>query len=70
MAARYKATPAQVALAWLLRQDGVIAIPKAATLAHVDENLAALDLRLTADDLAVLDRAFPPPQKATSLDML
>ena len=70
VAGRHKATPAQVALAWLLRQDGVIVIPKATTLAHAEEDIAALDLRLTADDLATLDRAFLPPKKATSLDML
>jgi diketogulonate reductase-like aldo/keto reductase len=70
VAGRHKTTPAQVALAWLLRQDGVIVIPKATALAHVEEDIAALDLRLTADDLAALDRAFPPPKKATSLDML
>jgi len=68
--AHHNATPAQVALAWLLRQDGVIAIPKASTLAHVEEDLAALDLRLTGDDLATLDRAFPPPKKAEALGML
>ena len=70
IAKRHKATPAQVALAWLLRQDGVIVIPKATALAHVDEDVAALDLKLAAGDLAALDRAFPPPKKATSLDML
>lgn len=70
VAGRHKATPAQVALAWLMRQGGVIVIPKATALAHVEEDIAALDLRLTADDLATLDRAFPPPKKATSLDML
>ncbi|HMJ42945.1 MAG TPA: aldo/keto reductase [Pseudolabrys sp.] len=70
VAGRHKATPAQVALAWLLRQDGRIVIPKATALAHVEEDMAALDLKLTSDDLATLDRAFPPPKKATSLDML
>ena len=68
--ARHNATPAQVALAWLLRQDGVIAIPKASALAHVDENLASLDLKLTAADRAALDQAFPPPKKAEALGML
>jgi diketogulonate reductase-like aldo/keto reductase len=67
---RHLAAPAQVALAYLLQQDGVIVIPKASTRAHVDEDLAALDLRLTADDLATLDRAFPPPTKPKPLDML
>jgi diketogulonate reductase-like aldo/keto reductase len=70
VAKRHGATAAQVALAWLLRQDGVVTIPKATTLKHVDDNLAALDLRLTADDLATLDRHFPPPTTAVPLDML
>jgi diketogulonate reductase-like aldo/keto reductase len=70
VAGRHRATPAQVALAWLLRQDGVIVIPKATALAHVEEDIGALDVKLTGDDLATLDRAFPPPKKATSLDML
>jgi len=48
----------------------MIVIPKASTLAHVEEDLASLDLRLTGDDLATLDKAFPPPAKAKPLDML
>jgi diketogulonate reductase-like aldo/keto reductase len=64
------ATAAQAALAWLLRQDGVIAIPKAGTPAHARENRAALDLSLTAEDLAGLDRAFPPPSRKRPLEML
>jgi len=70
VAARHDARPAQVALAWLLRQDGVVAIPKAANVAHVRENHAALALRLTKQDLAALDRAFPAPTEATPLAML
>jgi diketogulonate reductase-like aldo/keto reductase len=70
VAALHGATPAQVALAWLLRQDGMIVIPKATQAEHVRENRAALDLRLTADDLAVLDRAFPPPKGRSALGML
>jgi diketogulonate reductase-like aldo/keto reductase len=66
---RLDATPAQVALAWLLQQ-GVIVIPKATTLAHIEENFGALNLTLTADDIAALDRAFPPPRSARPLDML
>ena len=69
VAARHGATPAQVALAWLLHQ-GVIVIPKATVLAHVDEDLGALDLKLTAADFAALDRAFPPPNSPQPLDML
>lgn len=70
IAKRHGATSAQVALSWLIRQDGVITIPKATTLKHVDDNLAALNLTLTADDLATLDTHFPPPLRAKPLDML
>jgi diketogulonate reductase-like aldo/keto reductase len=68
--ARHGATPAQVALAWLIRQDGVIAIPKAASEKHVRENRAAANIVLTADDLADLEKAFPPPKRKRSLEML
>jgi diketogulonate reductase-like aldo/keto reductase len=70
VATRRGATPAQVALAWLLGQPGIIAIPKAATRAHVEENRAATDLRLTDEELAELDRAFPPPKRKRPLEML
>jgi diketogulonate reductase-like aldo/keto reductase len=70
LAAGHDATPAQLALAWVLRQDRVIAIPKAGTPAHVRENRAALDLRLTEQDLDALDRAFPPPKHKVPLEML
>lgn len=70
VAHRHGATPAQVALAWLLGQEGVIVIPKAATLEHVRENRAATGLRLTSADLAELDRAVPPPKKKKPLEML
>jgi diketogulonate reductase-like aldo/keto reductase len=63
LAARHRATPAQVALAWLLRMPDVVAIPKAGSLDHVRENRAALDLGLGSEDLAELERAFPPPRK-------
>jgi diketogulonate reductase-like aldo/keto reductase len=64
------ATPAQVALAWLIRKEGVIAIPKAALQDHVRENHGALGIVLTPDDLAALDAAFPPPRAAEPLAML
>ena len=70
VAKRHGATPAQIALAWLLQQPGVVAIPKAVQPAHIRENRAAYDLTLTADDLAELDRAFPPPRKKVPLAML
>lgn len=62
------ASAAQVALAWVLRHDGVIAIPRARKLAHVRANRAALDLKLTKEDLAALDAAFPPPARAQPLE--
>jgi len=70
IAARRNATPAQIALAWMLRQDGMIAIPKAASEKHVRENRAAVDVGLSADDLAELEEAFPPPKRKRSLEML
>jgi diketogulonate reductase-like aldo/keto reductase len=70
IATRHNATPAQVALAWLMRHDDIVVIPKAGSPAHVDEDLGALDLLLTHDDFIALDRAFPPPRSAQALDML
>lgn len=70
VAARHGATPAQLALAWVLRQDGVIAIPKASDPTHLRQNHAALDIALGADDLAELDRAFPAPDRPRALEML
>jgi diketogulonate reductase-like aldo/keto reductase len=70
VAERHGATAAQVALAWVLRQEKLIAIPKAATPAHVEEDREALDLHLTPEDLAELDRAFPPPDRPLPLEML
>ena len=70
LAARRGVTPAQVALAWVLHQKGVVAIPKAADPRHVRENRAALDLKLSAAELAELDRAFPPPAHEQPLGMI
>jgi diketogulonate reductase-like aldo/keto reductase len=70
VAARHAVTPAQVALAWVLRGDGVIAVPKAGTPAHVRENRAAADLRLSYEDLRVLEGAFPPPARKKELEMI
>lgn len=63
-------TPAQVALAWVLRHRDVIAIPKAASREHVELNRAALDLELDDDSLAVLERAFPQPSGKQPLEIL
>jgi diketogulonate reductase-like aldo/keto reductase len=71
VAQRHQATPAQVALAWLLRQDGVVVIPKAVQCRHVRENRAALELAqaLDAEDLARLDAGFPAPRRRRPLAM-
>jgi diketogulonate reductase-like aldo/keto reductase len=70
IAARHGATAAQIALAWVMQQDGVIAIPKASSQEHVRQNFAALEIKLTREDLADLDRAFPPPTRKRGLEMI
>ncbi|NHO33363.1 aldo/keto reductase [Acetobacter fallax] len=64
------ATPAQIALAWVLRQPDLIAIPKASSVKHLRENVAAREIKLSNDDLAALDRAFAPPTRHVSLEMI
>ena len=70
IAKRHNATPTQIALAWVLRQPGVIAIPKASNKAHVRENAQSTDLELTKGDLTEIDRAFPSPKSKQPLAML
>lgn len=70
IAQRHDATPAQIALAWVLCQPDVIAIPKASSEAHVRENARSLEIQLAKQDLAEIDRAFPPPKKKQRLAML
>lgn len=70
IAQSHDASPAQIALAWVLRQPEVIAIPKASTQAHVRDNVASLKIKLTKEDLTDLDREFPPPKSKKSLPML
>ncbi|EGI53443.1 aldo/keto reductase family protein [Sphingomonas sp. S17] len=70
VAAQVGGTPAQVALAWTLRHDSLIAIPKASSIAHVRENRAAADIVLSDADLATLDAAFPRPAGRRPLEML
>ncbi|HEY2573377.1 MAG TPA: aldo/keto reductase [Verrucomicrobiaceae bacterium] len=67
---RHGATPAQIALAWALRQPGVMVIPKAGDESHQKENASAGELILERQDLEEMDRAFPPPTKKRSLEML
>jgi diketogulonate reductase-like aldo/keto reductase len=70
IAARHGASPVQVALAWVLRLDGVCAIPRSGRPEHVYENRAALEIHLDRDDLVALDAEFPPPLRAQPLEML
>lgn len=70
IAERHGATPAQIALAWVMRDDGVIAIPKASRQEHVRDNRAALDIRMTPRDLTDLDAVFPPPSRKRGLEMI
>src|SRR5262249_16935574 len=69
IAAKHACDAAAVALAWVLRQPGVVTIPKATQPEHVRANANAVDVKLDADDLAALDAAFPPPKRPTALDM-
>lgn len=63
-------TPAQLALAWVMSQPGVVTIPKSSSRDRVKENLGALDVKLTPEITAELDRAFPPPKGKQALEML
>jgi len=70
VAIRHRATPAQIAVAWVLRQRDIMVVPKSGTLEHVRENRAALDIELTEQDLGELNRAFPPPKGPRPLELL
>lgn len=67
IAREHGATAAQIALAWAIRDGHTIAIPKSGTPAHAEENMRALEIELSAEDLDRLDAAFPPPTKKTPL---
>lgn len=68
LARKHGVTPFQVALAWVMRRPDVIAIPKATRIAHVTANAAALEVVLDGEDLAAIDRAFPPPRRKVPLE--
>ena len=67
--ARHGASAAQVALAWVLHQQGAVAIPKAADRTHLAENFRAAQLALDAGDLAELERSHPAPRRETRLSV-
>ncbi|BBY47627.1 hypothetical protein MARA_10950 [Mycolicibacterium arabiense] len=70
IAQRHNATPAQIALAWVLHHDGINAIPRAGTPSHVRQNAAARDIELSRTDFHDLDQAFPPPTRPVPLEVL
>lgn len=70
ISADHACSPAQIALAWVLRSGDVIAIPKAATPHHVQQICASLDIALSPEDLHALDRAFAPPKRKVPLEMI
>ncbi len=70
IATAHGATPRQVALAFLTRRPAVFAIPKAGSVAHVEDNAGALNLALSEDDIARIDAAFPRGRKPSSLPMI
>lgn len=70
IARRHGATPAGIALAFVLRRPGVVAIPKAVLPDHVRQNRAALDIALDERDLAEVDAAFPPPRRKRPLTII
>ena len=61
IARRHNATSTQIMLAWVMRTQNVIAIPKASSIAHVEENARSLDISLTEEDLHDIDKVFPAP---------
>jgi len=69
VAKRHDATPAQIAIAWTMRHENVISIPKATDQSHVRENAVAGEIVLSDEDLAVIDAAHPPPGRKQSLDV-
>lgn len=68
--ARHDATAAQIALAWTMREEGVVAIPKASDPAHVQQNAMVRGIALTQEDVDMLDAVFPPPKRKQGLAML
>jgi diketogulonate reductase-like aldo/keto reductase len=67
---KHRASAFQIALAWLLQQPGVIAIPKAGRPDHVRDNQRALEITLTPEELKAIDAQFPPPRRKRPLEMI
>src|SRR5262245_60877783 len=67
---RHGATAAQIALAWIIRHPDVVAIPKAVRKEHLQANINAARIALTAEDLAQIDARYPPPRRKSGLSMI
>lgn len=70
IALKHQATPAQIALAWVVSHPGILAIPKAGTLTHVTENYGSLAIHLDEEDYRLLNEAYPAPDEKIPLEML
>jgi len=70
VAERHDATPAQISLAWVLRQEGVIAIPKAVDPLHLQLNADAIDIELSIEDELLIDTSWPAPIRKRPLAMV
>lgn len=70
VAQAHSASPSQIALAWVLRNPAIVAIPKAGSVAHVRENAGSRDIHLTEEDLVMLENTYPAPKRKKPLEML
>ncbi|HBF74726.1 MAG TPA: hypothetical protein DDW71_05655 [Lactobacillus sp.] len=70
VAQRHNASAYQILLAWVVSHQQVLAIPQSSNADHATENVLAGDIQLTADDLKLLDEAYPAPTEKLPLDVL
>lgn len=69
VAEKHGADSVQVLLAFSMRDENIIAIPKASSLAHVESNFQSLEIALDDEDIALLSKEFPPPDRKMPLDI-
>ena len=70
IAAVHNTDPYPVMLAWITRNNNLVTLPKAATVDHVKGNIAAMDIQLTDEELAMIDREYPAPTKKVPLEKI
>lgn len=70
VARNHDASPHQIMLAWAIRSGNVLSIPKAASINHMKDNIKAMDIKLTDDDLRLINADFPQPTAKQPLDMI